>query len=664
MFFARLTLVCTAGAWVAPPVRAQAPAQASENSGAALVLAARGYDRANQFDSARGGYEAAALVLPSIADWLRLRAAGVTPDSTSRARDYASISAPAARGRIPWTEAQARERMGDPLGAARLYDSLGAPVDAFRNDATVLALAADSASRRALCGRIVAYIVAHSGSANARAATEVLDHTCAPLPLASELIVARSAAATGPLPRALAAFDRLATEPDAPPLAAGDNDAYGIVLGRSHRDADAVRVFGTLTQPGVAPALAHAAQYQRARAMVAEGDKTHATRALRSLVRAAPHDTAAADALMLLADLATDDRDDAAARQDFLQVVHRFPSSSLAPRAEFRAALIAFISGGSARAAQEWDQLNKTYPRAPDATAALYWSGRAWARAGRTARAADRWRSVMSGDPLSYYATLSARRLHRTDSLGADARDTAVHTVPAYMSAALLRAALLDSLGMAVEAHFEIDRVVRQAGDTPDAILAAGDALVRAGEASRAVGLGWRLVGLASGAVRDPRVLRLIYPLAFGDTLAVDAKARGLDPALVAAVIREESAFNPRATSGVGARGLMQVMPAIGRQLAEARRLGPWDPSLLDDPGINLSLGVAHLATFQSQEGGSLERTLAAYNAGPSRVKLWAAKRGADDPEVFVERIPFTDTRDYVRAIVHGRDVYAELYGL
>ena len=68
MFFARLTLVCTAGAWVAPPVRAQAPAQASENSGAALVLAARGYDRANQFDSARGGYEAAALVLPSIAD--------------------------------------------------------------------------------------------------------------------------------------------------------------------------------------------------------------------------------------------------------------------------------------------------------------------------------------------------------------------------------------------------------------------------------------------------------------------------------------------------------------------------------------------------------------------------------------------------------------------
>jgi soluble lytic murein transglycosylase len=442
-----------------------------------------------------------------------------------------------------------------------------------------------------------------------------------------------------------------------------------MVLSRSHRDTDAARVFGTLTQPGIAAPLSHAAQYQRARALVAEGDKAQGTRLLRTLIRTAPRDTATADALMLLADLATDERDDAAARRDFLQVVRRFPSSPLAPRARFRAALIAFIAGGSlgggsAGAAREWDLLGKAYPRAPDATAALYGSGRAWARAGRAARAAERWRSVLASDPLSYYATLSTRRLHLTESLLAYPRDTTERAVPGYMVAALQRAALLDSLGMAIEAHFEIDRVVRQAGDTPDAILAAGDALVRAGEAARAVGLGWRLVGLTNGAVRDPRVLRLIYPLAFADTLALDARARGLDPALVAAVIREESAFNPRAVSGVGARGLMQVMPSVGRQLAESRRLGPWDPSLLDDPGINLSLGVAHLATFQSQEGGSLERTLAAYNAGPSRVRLWATKRGADNPEVFVERIPFTDTRDYVRAIVHGRNVYAALYGL
>ena len=306
--------MCVLAAWGVSPLRAQSP----DTTAAQLVLVARAYDRANQFDSARRGYESAALVLPVIADWLLLRAAGVTPDSASRVRDYAGVSIPAARARIPWTEAQARDRMGDPAGAARLYDSLGAAVDAFRNEATALALAADSASRRALCARIVTYIVAHSGSGNARAATEVLDRTCAPLPLASEIVVARSAAATGPLPRALAAFDRLVTEPDAPALAPEEIDAYGVVLSRSHRDTDAVRVFGTLTQPGITLPLAHTAQYQRARALVAQGDKAQATRGLRSLIRAAPRDTAAAEALMLLADLATDDRDDATARRDFL----------------------------------------------------------------------------------------------------------------------------------------------------------------------------------------------------------------------------------------------------------------------------------------------------------------------------------------------------------
>ena len=648
-------------AWcLGPRLEAQGPTPAA----AALVLAARAYDRTNQFDSARAAYDAAATLLPTIADWLRLRAAGVTSDSASRAREYAGVLVPVARGRIPWTEAQARERLGDAASAARLYDSLGAHVDALRSAVAALALAGDSAARGALRARIVGFIATRSGTADARGATEILDRAFAPLTLDEERVVARSAAVTGPMPRAAAGYDRLAHEADAPPLTPDETDAYGTALGRVHRDADAVRVFATLTGPRVPAALVHSAMYKRARALVASGDKGHATRVLRALVRTAPRDTASANALMLLADLATDDRDDAAARREYLQVVQRFPASPLAPRARFRAALIAYIDGASMAAAREWDGLVKAYPRAGDVTASRYWSGRAWKGAGRAATAIDRWRSVLASDPLSYYATLSARRLHLPDTLLRSAADTGVAAIPPVIDAALQRAMVLDSLGMAVEAHFEIERVVREAGDTPDAMLAAGAALIRAGEAARAVGLGWRLVGLRDGAARDRRVLRLIYPLVFGDTLARDAHERGLDPALVAAIVREESAFNPRGVSVVGERGLMQVMPSIGRQLAEARHIGPWDPALLDDPTINLALGVAHLATFQMQEGGSLERTLAAYNAGPSRVRTWSAKRGVEDPEVFVERIPFTDTRDYVRAIVHDRDVYAALYSL
>jgi soluble lytic murein transglycosylase len=73
---------------------------------------------------------------------------------------------------------------------------------------------------------------------------------------------------------------------------------------------------------------------------------------------------------------------------------------------------------------------------------------------------------------------------------------------------------------------------------------------------------------------------------------------------------------------------------------------------------------MAHFATFLAQEHGDLIRALAAYNAGPSRVTLWNARKGVSDPEVFVERIPFVETRDYVRAILRGREIYRVLYGL
>jgi soluble lytic murein transglycosylase len=232
------------------------------------------------------------------------------------------------------------------------------------------------------------------------------------------------------------------------------------------------------------------------------------------------------------------------------------------------------------------------------------------------------------------------------------------------MDSALAVASLLDTLGMAVEARFEVDAAMRQSDNTSSAMLVSGAALIRAGEPSRAVGIGWRLLGRSDTAWRDPRVVRLIYPLLFGDTLKSAARAKGLDPALVAAIVRQESAFNPKAVSVSGARGLMQLMPTVGRSLAQARGVSPWDPDLLDDPSLNLTLGVAHFATFLSQQNGNVVRTLAAYNAGPSRVATWSVKRGVDDPEVFVERIPFNETRDYVRAIMRGKDIYAALYGL
>ena len=127
-----------------------------------------------------------------------------------------------------------------------------------------------------------------------------------------------------------------------------------------------------------------------------------------------------------------------------------------------------------------------------------------------------------------------------------------------------------------------------------------------------------------------PDVWRLIYPVAARDTIVAEARRAGLDPALVAGLIRQESNFNPGAISPAGARGLMQVMPAVGKSIAPAAGITSWNPSLLYDPGINIEIGVRHLAPLLKSQP-NIARSLAAYNAGGSRVARWSTKRGADD---------------------------------
>jgi len=119
--------------------------------------------------------------------------------------------------------------------------------------------------------------------------------------------------------------------------------------------------------------------------------------------------------------------------------------------------------------------------------------------------------------------------------------------------------------------------------------------------------------------------------------------------------------FNPRATSPVGARGLMQLMPDVGRAIARSRGIRNLETERLYDPGLNIQLGTIHLAgLFRGNR--EVVHILAAYNAGESRVTRWLKKAGASDPEMFTERIPYVETRDYVRSVVRNRAFYRILY--
>jgi soluble lytic murein transglycosylase len=469
-----------------------------------------------------------------------------------------------------------------------------------------------------------------------------------PLTDAEELVVSRAASAAGLLQRSASGFARMDRTLDP-----ATRYAYAMVLARLGRDADAAAQFARVPATASVGALA---AYQRARSLLRAGKGSAARTALDRVARAYPRDTnVAAPALFLLADLATDDKRDAQARAGFLDVARRFPTSDLAPVSLFRAATIAYAAGAFDAAAREFDALVERFPRSADVTAARYWSGRARERMSDRRGAAERWQSVVASDPLSYYAMKSAARLG-TPAKPSPPSDSA--PLPPELVRSMQRAELLDATGMTTEEGFEYDAIATTS-NVPDSLLAAADALRQRGEVSRAIALARRAV--AGGVTRDSRALRLVYPLAFGDVIRVEAKVHRIDPTLVAALIHQESSFNPRATSRAGAVGLMQLLPSVGADIARAERMPSYERVLLYQPDVNVRLGMSHLDAMLRQYP-RLEYALAAYNAGGAPVRRWREKRGTEDPELFIERIPYDETRDYVRILLRNQAAYRTLY--
>ena len=155
----------------------------------------------------------------------------------------------------------------------------------------------------------------------------------------------------------------------------------------------------------------------------------------------------------------------------------------------------------------------------------------------------------------------------------------------------------------------------------------------------------------------------LLFPLPYRGDLEAAATRHGLDPFLVAGLVRQESEFNPAALSVARAYGLTQVLPATGRRFARKEGIPRFTPAVLLQPALNLRIGTSIIRSMLDQSNGSVEQTLAAYNAGPNRVAEWLTWANYREPAEFVESIPFTETRDYVQAVLRNADVYRRLYG-
>lgn len=164
---------------------------------------------------------------------------------------------------------------------------------------------------------------------------------------------------------------------------------------------------------------------------------------------------------------------------------------------------------------------------------------------------------------------------------------------------------------------------------------------------------------LASALVLLARpVERLLYPLRYAGHISVCARRAGVDPSLVAAVVRAESRFRPDARSRAGAVGLMQVLPETARLVARRHGLDRFRPKMLREPEWNLLIGSLYLSELMDRYHGDVVAALAAYNAGPGVVDTWVAGK----PRLTIQAIRYPETRSYVREVLWTRERFNRLY--
>jgi soluble lytic murein transglycosylase len=317
------------------------------------------------------------------------------------------------------------------------------------------------------------------------------------------------------------------------------------------------------------------------------------------------------------------------------------------------------------------------YPDHATAGAALYFLGRRAEQERDFASARACYQRLLLAFENHYYATLARERLHRPEVAGAAASPETAgflaavtlpqwKPVPAQSTGAttvrIERSRLLRTAGLSDLADSELRFGARTDGQPP--LLA----LEMAGSAA-APHLAMRIMKslapeyLNLALAQAPRKYwELLFPFPYRADVVRAAREKNLDPYLLAGLIRQESEFDPQARSRADALGLTQVRPATGRLFARKVGIKRFSSRLLFQPAANLKIGVSIFSSMLNQNGGKLEQTLAAYNAGPNRVADWLAWNTYREPAEFVESIPFTETRDYVQAVLRNADVYRRLY--
>jgi soluble lytic murein transglycosylase-like protein len=319
---------------------------------------------------------------------------------------------------------------------------------------------------------------------------------------------------------------------------------------------------------------------------------------------------------------------------------------------EWYAGLAAYRSGHYADAAAHFEALAQSSGAASHRVAsAAFWAARSRMRAKDDAAALALFQRA-SSEPQTFYGALAARVVGRDNGQNFTEPTLDTQSFTALMkNPAAHRAMALWQVGRTDAVADELLRAFGEIDPTLDPAFAA---------LARALNQPTMELKAAETATRQNVYLTSLYPV----PAYQPQSGFKLDKALLFAIARQESRFNSDAVSTSGARGLMQLMPGTAAVLAGNSSLSRKNGERLNDPAYNLELGQTYLRKLLERENGNLFNLAAAYNAGPGNLDRWTAQQKTlDDPLLFVETLPASETRNYIKRVMLNLWMYEKIFG-
>jgi len=318
------------------------------------------------------------------------------------------------------------------------------------------------------------------------------------------------------------------------------------------------------------------------------------------------------------------------------------------------------LAGNEDAAMQVFDRYLREFPDGDYRTNSLFWSGKIYASRGQMSERDVRFRQLIAEYPYSYYA-------YRAKEIAGIASPPPP-VLPVFPDVTAPDLPLINDL-VSIDLMRDATREMKLAAAAhPDDLryaFALADLYVRAGEPFKANGVlqrRFREFVRHGGANIPQRFWEILFPLSSWETIKAEAARRGVDPYLVASIIRQESGFEPSTISNAGAVGLMQIMPAEAEQIAMRAGIAGVTRDKLFDPDVNIAVGAAEFAQKLEIMKGSTPLAIAAYNAGETAVNGWLGKTSAEEMDVFIESIPYAETRLYVKTVTRNRHEYRRIY--